>query len=472
MPPRPRVLAVLFVCAGCEAPPPPGAPSTLAFETEHFAYYAEEPVCDSLGERMEQDYAVVTAWLGAEPKRKIRYYDYGEDADLFEACGGALWGCFLPPTDIVSNTWFFREQAVRAYAEDLGDPPSFFETGLSQMLGPWSAGGEDSVPHDVDLVGMIRGDEDVYYGVPPAFVRYLVDTYGKAAFLEFYASAPDDAASDRFAEAFEAAFGAALDGVAADWASLPTGDRGDAWFWLPECDAERIPAVFGGGAVTVEPNLSCAEVPLDANRVPDQLGAWRTVEVGDGEALHIAVTSDAWAYAHVGGCDAYADGDPGLGLPPDTAPARVDIWADVAPGVYFLDLGEYEQEAASGTSSYAIERASFPMGSSCDTAGTVELGDTNTVRFDGTSGDGAWYLWMNTTDEAAWSLEGDAFDPFDDGVGLGASVCTGPCDALVCEEPTGGWFYPAFTLRADEPALLVVQLEPHRQVNLMLERSD
>ena len=47
------------------------------------------------------------------------------------------------------------------------------------------------------------------------------------------------------------------------------------------------------------------------------------------------------------------------------------------------------------------------------------------------------------------ALEGDAFDPFDDDVGIGASVCMGPCDALVCEDQAADWFYPAFTLRPD-----------------------
>lgn len=467
-----RALIVLVPCAGCEAPPPPGAPSTLAFETEHFAYYADEPVCDSLGDWMERDYAQVTAWLGTEPRKAIRYYDYGDDADLTEACGGANWGCFLPPTDIVANVWFLREQAVRAYAADLGAPPSFFETGLAQMLGPWSAGGENAVPHDVNIVGMIRGDEDEYYGVPPAFVRYLVDTFGKSAFLGFYGAAPTDPTSSEFETAFEDAFGATIEHVAADWATLPSGDRGDAWMWLPECDAERVPAVYGEGPIAVEPELSCAEIPLDANRVPDQLGTFRTVEVGDGEALHVAAASGAWAYAWIGGCDQYADGDPGLGLAPEDTPRRVDVWADVAPGVWFLGLGEYEQAASSGTSTWEVERAGFPMGSSCEDAGTLDLNAAR-LSFVGSSGDGGrWYLWMNTTDDSAYTVGGEAFSALGDGTAIGASVCTGTCDALTCVDHTGDLFAPAFTVAAGEPSLLVVQFEPERQASLILNRSD
>lgn len=465
-------LAVLALGAGCVAPPPPGAPSTLAFETEHFAYYADEPVCDSLGDWMERDYAQVTAWLGTEPKKTIRYYDYGDEADISEACGGANWGCFLPPTDIVANVWFFREQAVRAYAEDLGEPPSFFETGLAQMLGPWSAGGETGVPHDVDLVGMIRGDTDVYYGVPPAFVRYLVDTFGKDAFLDFYASAPDDPSSAGFAAAFKDDFRATLEEVAADWATLPDEDRGDAWMWLPECDSERVPAVYGEGPIAIQPDLSCAEIPLDANRFPNQLGAYRTVEVGDGEALHVAATSDAWAYAWIGGCDQYADGDPGLGLAPEDTPRRLDFWADVAAGVWFLGLGEYEQTAVSNTSTWEVERSGFPMGSSCEEAGAVSL-NAATLGFNGYSGErGTWYLWMNTADDAAYSVGGEAFSALDDGTATGASVCTGTCDALTCADHTGDLFVPEFTVAAGEPALLVVQFEPGRQASLILNRSE
>ena len=87
------------------------------------------------------------------------------------------------------------------------------------------------------------------------------------------ASAPTDPASNGFATAFEDAFSATLEDVAADWATLSTGDRGDAWIWLPECDSERVPAVFGEGPVAVEPELSCAEIasvycPLDVRGTP------------------------------------------------------------------------------------------------------------------------------------------------------------------------------------------------------------
>lgn len=53
----------------CSATAPWGT-KHLAFETEHFAYYADEPVCDSLGDWMERDYAQVTVWLGAEPTKR------------------------------------------------------------------------------------------------------------------------------------------------------------------------------------------------------------------------------------------------------------------------------------------------------------------------------------------------------------------------------------------------------------------
>lgn len=51
----------------------------------------------------------------------------------------------------------------------------------------------------------------MYYGVPPAFVRYLVDTFGKDAFLDFYASAPDNPSSTRFETAFKEDFHATLE---------------------------------------------------------------------------------------------------------------------------------------------------------------------------------------------------------------------------------------------------------------------
>ena len=156
----------------------------------------------------------------------------------------------------------------------------------------------------------------------------------------------------------------------------------------------------------------------------DQTGAWRAIELGDNEALHLAAGSDAWPYVQIGGCYAFADGDPALALPPDRTPARVELWADVAPGRYFLELGECAPIAASGTSSYEVELGSFPIGSSCDTAGTVNLAGSHTLGFVGNSADGAWYLWMDAGEEASWMLGGDAFNPFGGNTALSTSLCT------------------------------------------------
>ncbi|MBM4364950.1 MAG: hypothetical protein FJ102_01965 [Deltaproteobacteria bacterium] len=67
-----RLLAVAAwgtLLGACAAPPeeqdfPEGAPRALAFETEHFEYYADEPVCETLGTRLEEDYEAVTGYLG------------------------------------------------------------------------------------------------------------------------------------------------------------------------------------------------------------------------------------------------------------------------------------------------------------------------------------------------------------------------------------------------------------------------
>ncbi len=465
----------MLALAGCY---PPGAPRTVAFTTDHFAYYSDDPVCPTLGDWMETDYSATRAFLGLEAKDtdNIRYFDYGRDADLTDACGDER-GCYDRP-DVVSGESLQRDVLAFAYGDDLGSPPAFFQYGLAGLLGTDSGGDDDRVDHTTDIGPMIRGDTDFSELDAAFFTRFLMDQFGLDTYLGFYASAGP--AGDP-SEKFEQAFGATVDDVVSDWAAAPSEHRGDDYLRVPECASARVAVTSTSGPVTVSPDLTCDQIGLDANFIPGQVGAYSTVEVTEGEALHLTVRTSAtgWTGVEIVGCDGYA-GDAQVAETSGDASTDVpEIWTALDPGLYYLDLiegGDAGAATGSGTTEMDVEEGKWPMGGSCATAGDLTVGsDTPGVRLEGPAGDGELNVWLNATSAVDLVFGPNGSINFVPALtATSASLCTGTCDDLVCD--SSFWQTPALfsapsqvTLAAGQRALLRMEFpaNTHAWVDLV-----
>lgn len=455
--PRAWIAPVFALLAACF---PEGAPRTLAFATDHFRYYSDAPACPTLGAWMEADYAATHTFLGLDAPRsdRIRYFYYGDDAELPAVCGGER-NCYVGG-DVLSSEVLERTPVVRAVTDDLGDPPFFFEYGLAALLGTDTAGDDVWVDHSEDVAAMLRGEVPFSEVTAAFFTRALLDRHGTDAFLDFYASADRSGdPSAQFAEAFEPVAAA----VAA-WADAPDARRGDLYLRLPECASERI-QLPASGPITLEPALTCAEVPLDWNAFPGKVGRYATVEVREGEALHLAVRDGARTGAGVEliGCDGYAEGVQGVWVNEAEAEAA-EIWTQVDPGLYFLDLIEYAEPGAatgSGATWLEIERGPWPMGDRCEAAGQVALVSGRLTRLEGPSGDGQLAVWLTATEALDLELGPTGAHNFEPSLtATSASLCTGACGALSCDPVPLTWFIGVsgrLALAADQPALLVLE---------------
>ncbi len=477
---RPLALAAWVVVLGaCASPPdeeafPEGAPRTLAFETEHFEYYADEPVCDTLGTRLDEDYEAVAGYLGvASSVPRLRYFFYGDWADVSPPCApGDGPACFLPETDVVASAWFFRYATAQGYASAVGNPPMFFREGLGDVLGPWSQSGDAIVDHDHDLLLMLRGESSAAPGVAGAFTRFLLDEYGKDAFLEFYATAPSDPSCSDFGSSFESAFGAGFEELAAEWRSLPDSYEGDTFLHLTECASETIPVGLGAGQVLVEPDLRCDQAELDINRVEGILGAYRTIDIDSDAAVHVSLDNRGLSGVRVQGCDAYLEGEASVGG--GEAPTT-ELWANVGPGRYALWFWLSGDANAEAPPSAAVEVAEPLTAEVCASAGTLAVGASIDVRLEGPTESGLVHLWLDATEDADIALYAGSFEHgegLENSVALGAELCTGSCDALACDGSAWAnrdlFDFASLPLAAGERLLLRLSFEPgsHYRVDL------
>jgi hypothetical protein len=473
----------LFACAAGseESAYPAGSPHSQAFSTDHFAYYSDEAVCPTLGERMETNFELAHAFLEMSPEAcgPVRYFYYGEDADVSPPCHEDAGACYVGG-DIVAPVWFHRHEAIHAYAHALGNPPNFFREGLAEMLGPGTGDGYLSVGRDGDLLSMIRGDAELDYATAASFTRFLVDTYGKAAFLAYYAAAPSDAASDEHDAAFSREFAASLEEVSALWLAQPDSYRGDSYYWLEECAAERVLVPPDTGPIALAPELDCADIPLDAGRVPGQVGAYRTVETNGAEALHLTLRSEVRAGVELIGCDAYFEGEPLVYIPEDATSKAAELWAAVDAGVIAVSLRESGVEGvSSGTTSVEMEFAPVPLGVSCDSAGTVSVGGTAITRIEGQSGEtGTVWLRIQAVESTALAFDTASFvhgRGLPDEAALGAALCTGDCGSLTCDSSfwdDASVAGPELFMYVDESVLVRVDFAPDSHVRLDFTESD
>lgn len=220
------------------------------FSTDHFDYYIEQgatPPCDGTGEWLERYYNANAKFLGAElpAGEKIEYYYIENGETRLLECGEGAGGC-TKETKIFMNSRIDAHEIVHANAFLLGDPPLLFQEGLAVVLG-CATGTDRSGPLDLSapietllettsFANWRRTQVSDVYSASGSFVRYLIDTYGAAKFLAFYARGQRDASSAETKDIFAEEMGLPLDDAFSDWRKLPPSLPSNLCLRLMECD--------------------------------------------------------------------------------------------------------------------------------------------------------------------------------------------------------------------------------------------
>jgi hypothetical protein len=239
------------LASGCSSPA--ADTGELVFETEHVRYYSVggEAPCDRSAEWVELFYDVASEFLELPDSRagKIGYHRVNEDA-IAERCQSRGGGCTFD-TEIYSLYPLYRHELVHAIARPLGIPPSFFAEGLAEVIGcdHGRLGGHlDKTSIDTTwLARNIARDADSarLRSLAASFVRFLLERFGKTAFLQFYSSVGFEAELGVINARFASVFGEDAEAVFEAWQAVP--ERADeACLFLLECRAETLPGPTRG----------------------------------------------------------------------------------------------------------------------------------------------------------------------------------------------------------------------------------
>ena len=240
--------AALLSLAACDD----GPVFTKVLTTEHFVYFAEEgaaPPCNGTEEWLERYYSANAGFLGAElpPAAKLEYYFVRSREALSElGCADGSSGC-TEGRVIRSVVPISAHEIVHANALLLGDPPVLFQEGLAEVLAcglPSDKFGgladtSDPIDQLVESEAFLAWRNVNGFGVyttSMSFVRYLIDEFGPARFLKFYAGVPRGAARSWIDAVFEAEMGVGLDDAFSDWRTKPPRYPAELCLSLMECD--------------------------------------------------------------------------------------------------------------------------------------------------------------------------------------------------------------------------------------------
>lgn len=255
----------------------------LALETEHFRVYREigsPPGCDALGGELEGFYESFAKYLEVKGPvgKKVTYKEYRHLALAFEACHNLTGSCYYPDSNtIISPIADNSHEIGHVFETQVGGPasgPSFFSEGVASILGDGisvnrgdrrvdsSLPVEDLVDNDAFenavTTGYARG---VVYATATGFVRYLIDTFGKEAFLAFYGSLDGLSRSADIKHRFVETYARGFDGVVEDWRLSVQPLVDDLFVATPGCD---LPPVLGPGASdVVDPQCASARIRFD-----------------------------------------------------------------------------------------------------------------------------------------------------------------------------------------------------------------
>jgi hypothetical protein len=168
-------------------------PKDLAWTSPHFEYHARSADSDICGEMLgtlEQHFQFVQNLLGfAWPSgRIIKYYKFvdGDDFAAHAPCPSGAGGC-SDGDGVYSNLLFEQHELVHAYLWPAGLPPPVIAEGAAVALACNIEIPEaPTLPlRDAISVGIALDDVRIYE-TGGRLARYLLDSYGGSAFMQFY----------------------------------------------------------------------------------------------------------------------------------------------------------------------------------------------------------------------------------------------------------------------------------------------
>jgi hypothetical protein len=251
-------LLVLAGCSGSEGPlgPPPDAPLDRTLESVHFEFHfaAGDTIRPNEADINDRAYEIIRDALVTDFSRRIEFNKYFNADHIERLTGRRTGGGFVLDGQIFLTRALDPHEIVHVIAQDeLGRPSDFFDEGLAVNFGGLRVeGGEVTLfpsalrNFEVDrealtvlasgrFSGSIRqiltsSDFDampfeVTYPLAGSFVKFLLRTRGPAAVRTFFQSASQFDPLPQIEADLEAAFGAPLDALEADWradAGLPS----------------------------------------------------------------------------------------------------------------------------------------------------------------------------------------------------------------------------------------------------------
>lgn len=433
------LLSVLAIaaCAG-EVPIPEGAPTDLLFESEHFQYYAEAgTVCDGLEQRLEQHHDVLTRALGIdrgdEPPVRFFWSPDGAPSTLDELGGGhALCqteaaACAVG-RDVFSPRRVYDHELVHAFLSHLGHPPALFTEGLAVLYDSRDAGLALTVDRTAALEP-VTDDFRARGGLYPeagSFVAFLRDEGGPDVLLGLYDRLSYEASAEETDRALVELVGDAFDPLLDAWASGPPQRLDQIARDVVTCS---LPPVWDDEtSVTIDLAPTCGDVPPSL----------ALVEPARGQRLRVPLSESTFVRAR----SVAGDPIPGLRLVscdsrihPDSieratllgGPGLTGEWLELPADDYALYL---EWGAEDEPPPLQLDRRGGLMGARCDDVVPVVAdpgGTTWRTTMPERYPDGAW---------VAFQVETPVQAMFQGGSGA-LDLCTGSCDALLCQPVDG-----------------------------------
>lgn len=174
----------------CHASGPELPPFTIETDRARIALdedYAADPPCRGDLEHIDAQVARVEEFLGVERTGPVSIYlgdidDYCRDPDK-------LVGCYRGDLDMVFTAWAAVDhEIVHAVARDVQFPSRFFSEGTAELLSGSSRRATTTTLTPADLEAEVLQN----YLSAAHFSRFVVETFGRDAFLELISGVPFD----------------------------------------------------------------------------------------------------------------------------------------------------------------------------------------------------------------------------------------------------------------------------------------
>lgn len=247
-------LAVLAACVGCAGPgplgPPPDAPLERTLVSEHFVFHfaAGDTVRPDEARLNDRAYEIIRDALQTDFSRQIQFHKFFDADHIERLTGRRTGGGFVLGGEIFLTRAVDPHEIVHVIAiEELGRPSDFFDEGLAVNFGGLRLvdGQVTLFPSalrnfdvDQEVLSVFAGGRfsgsirqllasasfqtlpfEVAYPIAGSFVKFLLRTRGLGPLKAFFAgSSRSDPLPDIEAR-LDAAFGAPLDALEAEWRS-------------------------------------------------------------------------------------------------------------------------------------------------------------------------------------------------------------------------------------------------------------